>query len=57
MLRAAIVFFVVGLIAMLLGAYNVAGVSMEAGRILLGVFVVLAIVTAITGFGRRKPLL
>jgi uncharacterized membrane protein YtjA (UPF0391 family) len=45
MIRSAIMFFVLGLVAMLLGAYNVAGVSMEIGRILLGVFLVLAVLS------------
>lgn len=44
MLRAAITLFIIGLVAMLFGMYNVAGVSIELGRILLFVFVGLAIV-------------
>ena len=47
MLRAALSFFVLGLVAMVLGVYNVAGLSMEIGRILLGVFVVLAVLSTI----------
>jgi uncharacterized membrane protein YtjA (UPF0391 family) len=49
MLRAAIIFFIVGLLAMVLGAYNVAGLSLEVGRLLLGVFVVLAIISLVAG--------
>jgi uncharacterized membrane protein YtjA (UPF0391 family) len=44
MLRAAIALFVIGLIAMLFGAFNVAGTSFELGRLLLFVFVGLAII-------------
>ncbi len=47
MLRAAIAFFVIGLIAMLLGAGGVAGVSMEVGRTLLFVFLALAVISFI----------
>lgn len=57
MLRAAIAFFVIGLIAMLLGAGGVAGVSMELGRTLLFVFLALAvisfIVSLVSGRGAR----
>jgi uncharacterized membrane protein YtjA (UPF0391 family) len=45
MLRAAIIFFVIGLLAMVIGAYNLAGVSMEVGRLLLLVFLVLAVIS------------
>lgn len=47
MLRAAIVFFIIGLLAILFGANNLAGVSMELGRTLLFVFLVLAIISFI----------
>lgn len=60
MLRAAIGFFVVGLLAMLLGAYNVAGLSMDVGKTLLFVFIGLAVlsflVSLVTGRGDRKIL-
>lgn len=45
MLRAAIAFFVIGILAMVLGAYNVAGLSVEVGKILLIVFLVLAVLS------------
>ena len=45
MLRAAIGFFVLALIAILFGANGIAGISMEAGRMLLAVFLVLAVVS------------
>lgn len=45
MLRAAIVFFVIGLVAMLLGATGFGGLSVEIGRTLLFVFLVLAVLS------------
>lgn len=45
MLRAAILFFIIGLIAMFLGMNNIAGISVELGKILLYVFLALAVVS------------
>jgi uncharacterized membrane protein YtjA (UPF0391 family) len=45
MLRAAISFFVLGLIAFLLGANGIAGLSIEIGRMLLVVFLILAVIS------------
>ena len=45
MLRAAIAFFVIGLLAMLFGAIGVAGLSIEIGKSILGIFIVLAIIS------------
>jgi uncharacterized membrane protein YtjA (UPF0391 family) len=47
MLRAAITFFILALVAMLLGATGFAGVSMEIGRTLLFVFLILAVISFI----------
>jgi len=49
MLRAAVAFFVIGLLAMAMGAGGFAGMSIEIGRLLLGVFVVLAIISFVVG--------
>ena len=49
MLRAALLFFVLALVSMTLGAGNIAGVSMEIGRMLLYVFLVLAVITGVLG--------
>jgi len=49
MLRAAIAFFVLALVAFALGAWNIAGISMEIGRTLLFVFLVLAVISFIAG--------
>jgi uncharacterized membrane protein YtjA (UPF0391 family) len=45
MIRAAIGFFLIGLLAFTLGAYNIAGLSIELGKMLLLVFIVLAIIS------------
>ena len=56
MLRAALAFFVLALFSILLGANGIAGVSMEVGRLLLGVFLVLAAVSAVLYlFTGRSP--
>jgi uncharacterized membrane protein YtjA (UPF0391 family) len=47
MLRAAIGFFVLGLVAIALGATGIAGMSIEIGRTLLYVFLVLAVISFI----------
>lgn len=56
MLNAAIIFFVLGIIAYLLGAGGIAGLSVSIGQTLLLVFLVLAVVSfvasLITG---KKP--
>ncbi len=48
MLRAAIGFFVLALLAYMLGANGVGGLSVEIGRTLLWVFIVLAIISGVT---------
>lgn len=57
MLRAAIGFFALAIIAMLLGAGGIAGLSLEVGRMLLFVFLVLAgislVLGLVTGRGSR----
>jgi uncharacterized membrane protein YtjA (UPF0391 family) len=45
MLRAAIGFFIVGLLAVLLGANGIAGLSIEVGKTILYVFLVLAVLS------------
>lgn len=47
MIRAAIAFFVLALVAFVLGAGNIAGLSMEIGRTLLVVFLILAVISFI----------
>ena len=59
MIRAAVAFFVLALIAYILGATGFAGVSMEIGRLLLMVFIVLAVISLVGGLltGRRRDIL
>ena len=45
MVRAAIAFFIIALVAFLLGAGGVAGLSMDIGKTLLMVFLVLAVIS------------
>jgi uncharacterized membrane protein YtjA (UPF0391 family) len=56
MLRAAIVFFVIALLAIIFGATGFAGVSMEIGKTLLGVFLVLAVISFVLSLvtGKRS---
>lgn len=55
MLRAAIAFFVLGLVAILLGANGVGGLSLEIGKTLLFVFLILAVISFIASLvsGRK----
>ena len=47
MLRAALAFFVVALFAYVLGAYQIAGLSMEIAKVLLGIFMFIAVLLVI----------
>jgi uncharacterized membrane protein YtjA (UPF0391 family) len=55
MLHYAAVFLVIGIIALLLGAGNIAGLSMQIAWILFIVFLVLAVLSMVFGgkIGRR----
>lgn len=55
MLRAAILFLVIALIAALFGFGGVAGVSMDAAKILFFVFLVLAVISFLAGGLRGRP--
>lgn len=57
MLQVAIGFLVLAVIAMVFGAYGVAGVSMDAGKTLLVVFLVLAAVSFVFSLitGKKPP--
>jgi uncharacterized membrane protein YtjA (UPF0391 family) len=56
MLQAALMFFVLALVAILFGATGFAGVSMDIGRTLLIVFLVLAAISFVGSLltGRRN---
>lgn len=55
MLRLAILFFVIALIAALFGFGGVAGVAMDAARILFFVFIVLAVLFLVGNAMRGTP--
>ena len=59
MLRAALAFFVLALVAMIFGATGFAGVSMEIGQTLLMVFLILAAISFIAGLvtGKKTSIL
>lgn len=59
MLRAALLFFVLALVAILFGATGFAGLSMEIGQILLTVFLILAIISFVASLvtGKNQKLL
>ncbi|MBC7753150.1 MAG: DUF1328 domain-containing protein [Moraxellaceae bacterium] len=54
MLRAAIAFFVIGLLALLFGAVGIAGISLEIGKTILGIFVVLAVISYVVSLLGNK---
>jgi uncharacterized membrane protein YtjA (UPF0391 family) len=54
MLRAAIAFFVIGLLAYFLGVGGVAGLSIEIGKTLLGIFLILAVLSFLFSMFRGK---
>jgi uncharacterized membrane protein YtjA (UPF0391 family) len=58
MLRASIGFFVFGLVAYLLGAYNVGGMSLEVGKMILVAFLVISVLGVLVSFvtGRSNQL-
>lgn len=55
MLRAAIAFFILGLVSILLGANGVGGLSLDIGKTLLFVFLILAVISFIASMvtGRK----
>jgi Protein of unknown function (DUF1328). len=56
MLRASLMFFVLALVALLVGATGFAGVSMEIGRLLLVAYLVLAVISFLVGIvSGRSP--
>lgn len=57
MVRTAIGFFVLALVAYLFGANGIAGISMEIGKILVGVFLVLACLSFVASLitGKKPP--
>ena len=56
MLRLALLFLVIALIAALFGFVGVEAVSMEGARIFFFVFIVLAVLSFLGGMVRRPPI-
>jgi uncharacterized membrane protein YtjA (UPF0391 family) len=54
MLKASIIFFCLGLLSIFLGATQVAGLSIEIGRMLLGVFLILTAVSFVVSMVSGK---
>ncbi len=54
MLNAAITFFVLAILAFVLGANGVAGISMEIGRTLLWVFLLFAVISFVANLVRGR---
>lgn len=54
MLRASIIFFILAIVSMLLGLNGIAGLSIEIGKILLIVFLVLSVLSFLFGRSRGK---
>jgi uncharacterized membrane protein YtjA (UPF0391 family) len=51
MLRLAVMFLVIALLAAAFGFYGVAGIAWDGARIFVLVFLVLAVLTALGGYG------
>ena len=56
MLRAAIAFFVLGLVAILLGANGIGGLSVDIGKTLLFVFLILAVISFVASLVMGKKI-
>jgi uncharacterized membrane protein YtjA (UPF0391 family) len=56
MLRLALIFCIVAILAALCGFGLIAGMAFEIARILFFVFLVLAIVALVGGYGWRRPI-
>jgi uncharacterized membrane protein YtjA (UPF0391 family) len=58
MLRAAVIFFVLGLLGIICGASGFAGVSIDIGKTLLEVFLILSVISFVahllTGRGNKN---
>ena len=57
MLRAAIAFFVLGLVAILLGANGVGVLSLDIGKTLLFVFLILAVISFIASMATGRKMI
>lgn len=55
MIRAAILFFAIALVALLFGLNGVAGLSMEVGKIIVLVFIAISALTFIAALASTRP--
>lgn len=55
MLRAAITFFLMGLLSFIFGLYDIAGVTFYAGKLLFIIFVLFAFTSFIAAITTGKP--
>lgn len=56
MIKIAISFFILALVTFVFGAYGIAGLSMEIGRILVAAFVIISVVSLITGIVNNRKI-
>mgnify|MGYP001604181925 FL=1 len=59
MIGAAVTFFTLAVVAVFFGAYGIAGLSMEIGKLLVAIFLILAVISFFVSIftGRhQKPL-
>lgn len=54
MVRTAVAFFVLALVAYVFGAYGIAGISIEIGKILLVIFLGLAVLSFLVSLATGK---
>lgn len=54
MIRAALAFFILAIVAFVFGANGIAGISMEIGKTLLVVFLILAVVSFLVSLARGR---
>jgi len=57
MLKAAMTFFILGLVAMLFGANGIGGLSVEIGKTLLFVFLILAVISFVASMVAGKKMI
>lgn len=54
MIRAAVAFFILAIVAFVLGANGIAGISIEIGKALLVVFLALAVISFLVSLVKGK---
>lgn len=55
MLRASLGFFILALVAIIVSASKVAGITIEVGRMLMVVFLILAVISFVIGIVASGP--